>query len=177
MTGATIAGTSGLPRAVASSTPRTRIPSMTLKRKASAEAVGQPVAKAPTITQDSAAGPSTRAAKPPSTITSRPPSRPLSRNAATRPNVPSTSGPRRITRSASGPAAIRPTNAKPPASGVVRGQKMIVDNKGKGSLGKSIVPTRQAAALKDTQNQLQVENELNAERSKAADLHSFQSGL
>ncbi|KAG8713858.1 kinesin-like nuclear fusion protein [Ceratobasidium sp. 394] len=149
---------------------------MTLKRKASAEAVGQPTAKAPTITQHSAAGPSTRAAKPPSTTTSRPPSRPPSRNAATRPNVPTTA-PRRITRSASGPAAIRPTNAKPPASGVVRGQRMIVDNKGKGPLGKSIVPPRQGAALKDTQNQLQVENELNAERSKAADLHSFQSGL
>ncbi|KAG9102393.1 kinesin-like nuclear fusion protein [Ceratobasidium sp. 370] len=149
---------------------------MTLKRKASAEAVGQPAAKAPTIAQHSAAGPSTRAAKPPSTTASRPPSRPASRNAPTRPNVP-TAAPRRITRSASGPAAIRPTNAKPPASGVVRGQKMLVDNKGKGPLGKSIVPPRQGAALKDTQNQLQVENELNAERSKAADLHSFQSGL
>ncbi|KAG8748402.1 kinesin-like nuclear fusion protein [Ceratobasidium sp. 414] len=150
---------------------------MTLKRKASAEAVGQPAAKAPTTTQHNAAGPSTRAVKPPSTTASRPPSRPASRNAATRPNLPTTSAPRRITRSASGPAAIRPTNAKPPASGVVRGQKMIVDNKGKGPLGKSIVPPRQGAALKDTQNQLQVENELNTERSKAADLHSFQSGL
>ncbi|KAG9127911.1 kinesin-like nuclear fusion protein [Ceratobasidium sp. 392] len=150
---------------------------MSLKRKASTEAIGQPAAKAPTITQHSAAGPSTRAAKPPSTTASRAPPRPPSRNATTRPNVPSTSGPRRITRSASGPAAIRPTNAKPPASGVVRGQKTIIDNKGKGPLGKSIVPPRQATALKDTQNQLQVENELNSERSKAADLHSFQSGL
>ncbi|QRV88902.1 kinesin motor domain protein [Ceratobasidium sp. AG-Ba] len=151
---------------------------MTLKRKASSEAIGQPAAKAPAISQHTAAGPSTRAVKPPSTASARPPTRPASRNGPSRPNLPSTSaGPRRITRSASGPAAIRSTNAKPAASGVVRGQKMVVDHKGKGPFGKSLAPAQQNGALKDTQNQLQVENELNAERSKAADLHTFQNGL
>ncbi|KAF8606028.1 kinesin-domain-containing protein [Ceratobasidium sp. AG-I] len=155
---------------------------MTLKRKASAEAIGGPPAKAQTVARQDGAGPSTRAVKPASTTAarpiSRPPSRTASRNGPARPNLPSTSaGPRRITRSASGPPATRPTNARPTASGVVNGQKMLVDNKGKGPLGKSLVPPRQGTVLQDTANQLQVESELGSERSKAADLHTFQSGL
>lgn len=126
---------------------------MALKRKASDEAIGGPPAKAPTIARQDGAGPSTRAVKPPSTTAARPiarpPSRTASRNGPARPNLPSTSaGPRRITRSASGPPATRPTNARPAASGVVNGQKMLVDNKGKGPLGKSLVPPRQGTALK-----------------------------
>ncbi|KAJ1306837.1 hypothetical protein OPQ81_007822 [Rhizoctonia solani] len=148
-----------------------------LKRKASDEAVGS-AAKVQAVSTEGAAGPS-RVVKP------LPTNRPLSRNGArpaakngpNGPNLPSTAGPRRITRSASGPAAIRPTNARPAASGIVNGQKMVINTKGKGPYGKSTVVPRKGAALTDAANQLEVENELNAERSKAADLHTFQNGL
>ncbi|KAF8705222.1 TRAFAC class myosin-kinesin ATPase superfamily Kinesin family, partial [Rhizoctonia solani] len=165
---------SRLPRAASSSIPP-MAPS--LKRKASDEAIGS-AAKVQAIAAQGAAGPS-RIVKP------LPASRPLSRNGTRpgakvglgRPNLPSTAGPRRITRSASGPPAIRPTNARPAASGIVNGQKMVIDTKGKGPHGKSIAALRKGGALTDAANQLEVENELNAERSKAADLQTFQTGL
>ncbi|ELU43568.1 kinesin family protein (KlpA), putative [Rhizoctonia solani AG-1 IA] len=165
---------SRLPRAASSSIPP-MAPS--LKRKASDEAIGS-AAKVQAIAAQGAAGPS-RIVKP------LPASRPLSRNGTRpgakvglgRPNLPSTAGPRRITRSASGPPAIRPTNARPAASGIVNGQKMVIDTKGKGPHGKSIAALRKGGALTDAVNQLEVENELNAERSKAADLQTFQTGL
>ncbi|CAE6426145.1 unnamed protein product [Rhizoctonia solani] len=148
-----------------------------LKRKASDEAIGS-AAKVQAVAAQGAAGPS-RVVKP------LPASRPASRNGArpaaktslNRPNLPSTVGPRRITRSASGPPAIRPTNARPVASGIVNGQKMVIDTKGKGPHGKSIAAPRKGGALTDAANQLEMENELNTERSKAAGLHTFQNGL
>ncbi|KDN42769.1 hypothetical protein RSAG8_06523, partial [Rhizoctonia solani AG-8 WAC10335] len=54
---------------------------------------------------------------------------------------------------------------------------MVIDTKGKGPHGKSIAAPRKGGALMDAANQLEVENELNAERSKAAGLHTFQNGL
>ncbi|CUA78121.1 Kinesin-like protein KIFC1 [Rhizoctonia solani] len=144
-----------------------------LKRKASDEAVGS-AAKIQAVATQGAAGPS-RVVKP--LPPSRNGNRPAAKNGLGRPNLPSTAGPRRITRSASGPPAIRPTNARPAASGIVNGQKMVIDTKGKGPHGKSIVVLRKGSALTDAANQLEVENELNAERSKAADLHTFQNGL
>ncbi|KAB5594997.1 Kinesin-like protein klpA [Ceratobasidium theobromae] len=141
-----------------------------LKRKASDEAVGRP-AKIQSVESQDNGGP-LRVIKPPPSRTA---TRPATRN--NRPNLPSTSGPRRITRSVSGPPATRPTNARPAASGIVNGQKMLIDTKGKGPLGKSIVVPRKVSASTDTANQLEVENELNAERTKAAGLHTFQTGL
>ncbi|KAG8691651.1 kinesin-like nuclear fusion protein [Ceratobasidium sp. 423] len=148
-----------------------------LKRKASDEAIGS-AAKVQAVAAQGAAGPS-RVVKPLPTNgpLSRNGTRPAAKNGANRPNLPSTAGPRRITRSASGPPAIRPTNARPAASGIVNGQKMVIDTKGKGPYGKSIAAPRKGGALTDAANQLEVENELNAERSKAADLHTFQNGL
>ncbi|CAE6482191.1 unnamed protein product [Rhizoctonia solani] len=148
-----------------------------LKRKASDEAIGS-AAKMQAVASQGAAGPS-RVVKP--LPINRPSSRggnhPTTKNGLNRPNLPSTVGSRRITRSASGPAAIRPTNARPAASGIVNGQKMVIDTKGKGPHGKSVAVLRKSGALMDTASQLEVENELNAERSKAANLHTFQNGL
>ncbi|QRW17125.1 kinesin motor domain protein [Rhizoctonia solani] len=146
---------SRLPRAASSSIPP-MAPS--LKRKASDEAIGS-AAKVQAIAAQGAAGPS-RIVKP------LPASRPLSRN-GTRP------GAKVCERSPCYSSHQRP----PAASGIVNGQKMVIDTKGKGPHGKSIAALRKGGALTDAVNQLEVENELNAERSKAADLQTFQTGL
>ncbi|KAF8757730.1 Microtubule binding [Rhizoctonia solani] len=157
---------SRLPRAASSSIPP-MAPS--LKRKASDEAIGS-AAKVQAIAAQGAAGPS-RIVKP------LPASRPLSRNGTRpgakvglgRPNLPSTAGPRRITRSASGPPAIRPTNARRRhlESSTVR--KWLLIQRAKVPMAKALLLYGKGALL--------LGKRIKCERSKAADLQTFQTGL